>query len=54
MLLSYSPDGERFIKLRQFRLIANEAEIRIGAYVCNPGAGKFTARLEQVDYKPQA
>ena len=54
MLLSYSPDGERFIKLRQFRLIANEAEIRIGAYVCNPCAGKFTARLEQVDYKPQA
>lgn len=54
MVLSYSPDGERFIKLRQFRLVANEAEIRIGAYVCNPVKGEFAARIEQVDFKPLA
>lgn len=49
MLLSYSTDGNSFVKLRQFRLAANEADIRVGAYFCNPTKAKFTARLEQVD-----
>ncbi len=46
---SYSLDGQKYIKLRQFYLRGVENEIKIGAYLASPQNEPFDAVLDEID-----
>lgn len=46
---SYSKDGQKYIRLRQFYLRNIESQLKIGAYIASPSKEPFEAILDEID-----
>ncbi len=50
-ICSYSLDGEKYIRLRQFYLKSLDEKIKVGAYIAAPQKKMFEAVLDDVEIK---
>ena len=49
-IVSFSTDGENYIRLRQFYMDTSGAELKAGAYICSPQDSYFEAVLDEIDF----
>lgn len=49
-LIYYSLDGENYKQIRTTHLLNDMSEVKIGAYICSPGAENFEASLSEIDF----
>lgn len=47
-VVSYSLDGKNFIQIRLAALLADQPEVKVGAYICSPKVSGFEATLELI------
>ena len=48
--LSYSLNGKDYIRVRLFQIPTSYAEIKAGAYICNPSEEQFSSMLLEVSH----
>ncbi len=48
--LSYATDDGDFFRVRMFQMLVKYEQLKMGAYICNPGKAPFSAKLLDINF----